>query len=468
MNILIILSKIGSKVKWHQGVASLAACLLRDGHRVELLELEVSDWGLVEETVSRFKPDLVAGTANSHQIEAVSGVLAQLKRERSNLYTVLGGVHVTIAPESIDSLTGIDAICRGEGEGPLCDLASALEDGGRLENIPNMIMPALGQGAEKPCEYYVKDLNELPIPERSLFKIYRDHRSGEPLNFPVRFQFCRGCPYDCTYCCNHIQKAVFPERKNYVRRVSVDRAIEELELVWDRYRFTNFVIDDDVFTLDPDWVLDFCNRFPSKLLGNTSFEVASRVEVLRQDMLAGLKAIGCEFVNIGLESGDEEIRRRVLNRKISDEMVINAAAMIHKAGLKFQTFNMVGIPGEGRRELLRTIRLNQKIKPDRIQVTIYYPYAHTRLGDHCFESGMVKGASNNYFSDTILDHDRLTGLEIRFFQKWFKPLITAAGSPGRALSEAAAVFRDSPWLNSGHYRYIFKRILAKLRDRASN
>lgn len=439
MNILFILSTIGSKVKWHQGVASLATCLIREGHAVRLLELKKPDWSQIDNEIALFKPDVAAGTANSHQFEAVSSVLKRIKQANPNIYTILGGVHVTLAPESIGDLIGTDAICRGEGEGPLIQLVRALESGADPRNISNMIMPSQGDEPNRPCSYFVENLNELPIPERNLFRIYRDHRPGAPFKFPVRFQFCRGCPFDCTYCCNHIQKAVFPDQKSYVRRVSVDRAVEELELVWDQYRFTNFVIDDDVFTLDRNWVSEFCNRFPQRLLGKTNFEVASRIEVLHQDILVGLKEIGCEFVNIGLESGDETVRRRVLNRKISDEMVINAASMIHTAGLKFQTFNMVGIPGEGRRELLRTIRLNQKIKPDRIQVTIYYPYAHTRLGDHCFESGMVKGASNNYFSDTILDHDRLTGLEIRSFQKWFKPLITAAGSPGRAMSEAAAV-----------------------------
>ena len=78
----------------------------------------------------------------------------------------------------------------------------------------------------------------------------------------------------------------------------------------------------------------------------------------------------CVSINVGIESGNERIRYDILNRRISDEAIWSAMNILKKHDLYVYTFTMVGIPREGKGELIDTIRLNAQSGADKCQVTI--------------------------------------------------------------------------------------------------
>ncbi|HJM83138.1 MAG TPA: radical SAM protein, partial [Nitrospinota bacterium] len=441
-----LLTMFGSKAKWHQGVASLATYLRHNGHDANMLEPNRFDLKEIERAVKESGSDVVAATANSHQFDNVCEIMGHLKKTMPHIKTVLGGVHVSIDPSSILGLEkfGIDAVCRGEGEDPLLQLVNAWDRGDVPSGIPNMTFPGQDKYIQGTCNYFVEDLDRLPIADRDLFARFRNADSSTLLPFRVRFLFCRGCPYDCTYCCNKTLKDNFPHKGSYVRWLGVDHAIAELEQVADEYNFNEFVIDDDVFTLKKQWTMDFCNKYPERFKGTKNFEVNVRVGTVDEEMMRALKECGCSLMKIGLEAGSEEIRRTVLNRKMSNEKILDTAAMAERVGLKFHTFNIVGIPGESRQDVWSTVRLNQKLKPERVQVTVFYPYDYTALGESCKASGMVVNKADSYFTETTIKHDKLFKWEIEFYAIIFKLLVYAGYSVPKTIQEGRAVFWQLP------------------------
>jgi radical SAM superfamily enzyme YgiQ (UPF0313 family) len=458
----------GSKAKWHQGVASLATYLRKNGHEANMLEPNRFNLKEIKEAVFESNPDVIAATANSHQFHNVCEILGSIKKDMPHVKTVLGGVHVSIDPSSIYGLKkyDIDAICRGEGEDPLLDLVNIWDSGKEPSAIPNMTFPGKGIVSESNCSYFVKNLNTLPVADRDLFARFRNANRKELLPFRVRFLFCRGCPYDCTYCCNKTLKDNFPHKGSYVRWLSVNKAIAELEQVAEEYKFNEFVIDDDVFTLKKQWVLDFCNKFPERFKGTKKFEVNVRVGTVDEEMMRALKECGCSLMKIGLEAGSEQIRRTVLNRKMSDEKILETAAMAEKVGLKFHTFNMVGIPGESRRDVWSTVRLNQKLKPERVQVTLFYPYDYTELGENCKSMDMIVGKADSYFTETTIKHDKLYKWEIELYAKIFKALVYSNYSLLKSLQEIRVVISQAPVIRHvitfiENFRYYLSRLTVR-------
>lgn len=433
MKILIIITNFQSGGKWHQGVASLATLLRVSGYTADLYQPDTTDVNKIIDDIKAYQPDVLAASANSNQFTYILEILNGIKKSMPHVYTVIGGVHTTIVPESISLLGNIDAICRGEGERPLLEVVKHLDEGKIPENIDNFIFNFKDGSVENKQKYYVQDLSALPIADRNLFKIFRESDRNVPLDFNVRFLFCRGCPFNCSYCCNKSIKDQFPSKK-YVRWVDVDRAIEELEVVSDQFNFNSYVIDDDVFTLKKKWTLEFCNKYPELLKRNKKFAVNIRPGTVDDDVMYALSQIGCERISMGLESGDEIIRDNILNRKMSDEKIIYTAELAKKHGIRVNTFNMVGLPTEDFSSIMKTVKLNRIIKPDTMQVTTFYPYKHTELGDYCHDKGMVKSESGSYFGETTLQHDKMKASHISFYSKYFSLLVAVGISPSRTIS----------------------------------
>jgi len=419
MRVLFFITTFGSKPKYHPGIASLSAVLEKAGHKTALLAPNSLDFAFVKDYIDGFRPDVIAVSTNSHQYHHVKEFLPFIRGNFKDVKIILGGVHPTLNPDVINEIKEADAVCRGEGELPLLRYIDSLENKKGDYTIPNISFKT-GEGVkENRISCYVEDLNTLPYPNYSIFPKFK---KSKKLDFPMRFLFNRGCPFNCTYCCNHTFKELFPESKNYVRYKSPERIIEEILYFSDVYDFDHYVVDDDIFTLNKKLLLEFCGLYPERLKKKT-FEVNVRVGTADREMLKALKETGCSLIKIGVESGSEPLRKKILGRGISQDAIVQTADLIKSVGLELHTFNMVGVPGETRRDVWKTIGLNRKISPDKTQLTVFYPYKNTVLGDYCYEGNLVKPKQvDSYFTESIikLKPGRLTKFEVDHFVSLFK------------------------------------------------
>jgi len=426
MKVLFVLTTVGSKCKFHHGIACLSGTLEHVGHQTDFIELRRVDYNALDEIVRRFQPDVVATTAVQQQFPYAKDVIEYIARAYPHIRTVLGGIHPILVPECITEVDGLDAVCITEGEGPLLNFVDALEAGREPYDLPNFYFRRDGEIIRNLPSYFVSDISGLPFPNYDLFPVYRQASPNELLPVRPRIIFNRGCPYNCSYCANIALKEAFPGKK-YVRYMTPERAVELLLHLSKRYRFDEYVIDDDVFTLNKRWLLRFCELYPDELKSKR-FEVNVRVETIDEEGMRALKDINCSLLKVGLESGDFELRKKVLNRNITDEMLIEMFDLAHRVGIKAHTFNMVGVPGETVKKIRKTIRLNRRLRPDRVQISIFYPYMGTPLGAAAFKQGLVTGDADSYFTTSALTLEGLTKTQIDFYAKYFKLMVYSAYS----------------------------------------
>jgi radical SAM superfamily enzyme YgiQ (UPF0313 family) len=440
MKISFLITSVNSKARYHPGIASLSAVLKQAGHNTDLLDINKLDYQLIETYIKAAKPDIIAASTNTHQYFYIKDIIEFVAEKFQHIKIIIGGIHPTLEDNLLNEIKGLDAVCKSEGEKPLLDYVQSIENGGNLLNIPNIQFKRESGIIRNNIEYYVPDLNKLPFPDYSIFPAYK----VKDLHFPMRFLFNRGCPFNCTYCCNHILKKNYPPGK-YVRFKKPQRVIEELIHFSELYNFDHFVIDDDVFTLNKKWLLEFCNLYPERLKSKT-FEINVRVGTVDREMLRALKDIGCSLVKIGLESGNEKIREEVLGRKIRQADIIATADMIKQEGIKVHTFNMVGVPNETRKNVWETIILNRRIKPDRTQLTVFYPYPYTKLGEYCIKNNLVyKRFDDSYFSRTILKRNALglSVFEINHFVNFFKVYVYFGWNKAKIKTEINHLLKKS-------------------------
>jgi radical SAM superfamily enzyme YgiQ (UPF0313 family) len=140
--------------------------------------------------------------------------------------------------------------------------------------------------------------------------------------------------------------------------------------------------------LDRDWVVEFSRPYSQEFA--FPFWINSRVErITDEEMVAALANAGCRGVRVGLESGNEELRARVLKRRMSNDEIRQAFSLARKYGLDVYTCNMLGIPGETAEMIEETIALNRELEPAGMQFSVFYPYPMTELYDVCVRDGYL-------------------------------------------------------------------------------
>jgi len=388
--------------KFYHGIGYLSSVLKQAGHATALiyLQAEVSRSDFLAR-VAATSPDLVAFSSTTNQFPFVRAWSAWLKECMPRVPTICGGAHPTLAPEKVIAEPGIDMLCVGEGEIPLRELVAGLEKGGDVTAIRNLWLKQDGQVIRNPLRPLL-NLDDLPFPDREIFgfeQILRDNDGW------VDLMAGRGCPYECSYCCNPGLKRTYRGLGAYTRNRSAANVMAEVRELATRYRVKTLNFQDDVFTLDHEWTQEFCRAYRGSF--TLPFWINTRVERIRDEEVVGsLAEAGCRGVRIGLESGNEGLRRDILKRKMSNEDIVRVFRLAQKHGLATYTCNMIGIPGETPAMMQETIDFNRRLAPTSLQFSVFYPYPMTELHDVCIQNGYYGDGENvpTYYGRTSLLH----------------------------------------------------------------
>jgi biotin synthase-like enzyme len=204
----------------------------------------------------------------------------------------------------------------------------------------------------------------------------------------------RGCPFGCTYCFHNYFHKLYKGLGSYIRKRRVSSVIKELKSI--QFDYKRVVFQDDVFTLDRAWVLEFCKAYRKAI--RKPFSILSHIKYMDFELAKELKKTGCEWVKLGVESGSPKLRENLLKRVITNEEILKTCKAVKKASLKLQVFVMFGTPGETPSQMWKTVALVKKINPDSIGASIFYPYPRTELaaGVHNFEGSFFLGYSSKH------------------------------------------------------------------------
>ena len=96
-----------------------------------------------------------------------------------------------------------------------------------------------------------------------------------------------------------------------------ENVIEEIKKLKIKYGIRNIDFQDDTFTHNRKWLLKFCDLYSKEV--RLPFVCNARVETITEETTKALKKANCNGLLLGVESGSERIRKKVLGRQTSIE-----------------------------------------------------------------------------------------------------------------------------------------------------
>ncbi len=402
MKVLFIWTDIETRIESgviHIGVAYLSAALKKAGHKTALIRvMEPLGKGEVLKRVRDFHPDLVAFSVMTNQFDYCIQLAGWIKEE-FDLPVIFGGHHPTLVPDLVIAEENVDMLCRGEGEETLVKLADRIAEGRDYSDIHNLWTKHNDRIIKNDVSPPIAELNRIAFMDLDIYNLNAMFPK-EGINLHIMAG--RGCPYSCTYCCNPVINRLYRDKGKVVRQRDVSVVIDELKHHIGNYpRINYFTFQDETFTLNKDWVLEFCEVYGRDI--SLPFSTMARVNHLDKEVLCAMKSAGCDLLRIGVESGSEWLREHTLNRKMTNEQIIWVFDYADKIGIRTWAFAMFGLPHETPEMVEETITFLRRLNPNQVQLSIFYPYPGTYLYDECVREGwLTDEKSLSYFEKSIL------------------------------------------------------------------
>ncbi len=369
----------------------LSSYLKSNGHETCLL-IEKEERHFFSE-IDRCNPDhfLIPSSILAHSW--FMNMCTRLKERYPDKKVILAGTHPTFYPDIIH-YPPVDIICLGEAEEAILELCNALEKGKTGHTIKNLWVKENGTIHKNPLRNLMQDLDSIGLPDRALY--YDRYKSARMFTWK-KFMSGRGCFHSCAYCYQPAFRKMYEHKGTYVRRKSPARVVEEILDVKRRYPITIAHFSDDLFITDLSWLEMFVDTYKKALA--LPFSCNSSVEFINEKAVTLLAQAGCRSIAIGIETGNEEQRWRILNKRISDKDILAAAHLIKEAGILLVTFNMLANPGETFEDALKTLQINIRIKADYARTSFCFPIPKTRLATYSIEKGYLPPT----YGDSIYD-----------------------------------------------------------------
>lgn len=367
------------------GVMYISAVLKSYGHECDILVEALEKVDIVEKTLAD-SPDIVCFsclTSDYHWALEKAKVL----KNRSGVLTVFGGTHITLNPEEAIKESAVDVICRGEGEYPMLELANAIDLQKEYSRLKNLWVKKESEITRNEIRDLICDLDNLPFPDRELYAKYSyfKRRGKRPIHLS------RGCPYSCSFCHNESKKEIFRGKGQYVRWRSQESVLAEIQDIRNKSFMKVLHITDDSFGINQSWLTEFLKELTVSDGEKLVIQASMRADMVTKKLCEVFKDYGASHLRLrfAVECGNEDYRRRILKKNISNEALIQAAELFHRYKISFVTYNILGLPGETLELALETLRLNMQLRPYYAICFNFQPFPGTPLADYALCKGFL-------------------------------------------------------------------------------
>lgn len=406
-----------------------SASLLREGgfdvDVIDAIALDISEETLLER-IKKIKPRLVFYEMTTPTVN-YDLLLAKKIKELFGSTVIVGGAHASsFASQILMENKSIDFILKGEYEWSLLELSRCIKEGN--DNFPSGSVFRNGEKiTDRGYPYPIELLDKLPFPLRDIFPsndrpnpaIYWD---GFCQRRPaIQIQSSRGCVYGCYFC---LWNQVIYNNGKY-RTFSAKRVVDEMEDSITKYKAREIYFDDDDFVIDKKHILSVCEEILKRNL-KIKWSCMGDAINLTEEILKIMADSGCIGIKFGVESGSDRILKSI-GKPLDLERVKEIIRFCRKYRIKTQATFTIGLLGETREDIKKTIRFANFLDVDSLQISIATPFPGTDFFKIAKDKGFLRNVDWEKYNGKIFgaiclaesNEMKIGDIRRSFFISWF-------------------------------------------------
>jgi len=329
------------------------------------IEKKTSSWqDDIHKLLNNFRPDVIAISSTEDMWELGMQILDEMKdyKVKNKTPVIAGGVFSTFAPDICIKNDLVDIVCVGEGENAMLDLCKKIEKGESYEDVTNCWVKTIGPEYLKDRNVIRKnpiskpvDVNENPIIDISLFEKNRLYRpmAGKIYKM-IPIETIRGCPFTCKFCNSPDQMKMYKGLgSNFYRKKKMNLVLDELKHFKDVHNVEyNYFWADTFLGMSKKEFDEFIEMYSEIKL---PFWMQTRPETIDDYNMSKLKSVGLHRISFGVEHGNEEFRKRILDRRWKNKDIIDKLKIPNKYDIQYSVNNITGFPTETKKLAFDTI-----------------------------------------------------------------------------------------------------------------
>jgi radical SAM superfamily enzyme YgiQ (UPF0313 family) len=371
------------------GIMYLSSVLKKEKHDVELF---IGEKDKLLKELEAYNPDVIAVSLMGIQNEWLRGVAKALRANGFKQPIIVGGPEASYASKDVIEMEGITAICIGEGEDVMKDFVEAVTKKKSFDGIANLWIKNEANGVTEIIKNEVRnlenDLDLIPNPDRELYRKEDFFSKEKPYEL---FEASRGCPFDCSFCFIHQFREMYRRKGRGLRLRTPQLVIDDIKETHQKYGIKQVMFVDSTFNLNKKWLMEFCELFAEQT--DLIMTVNIRADNIDDEIMQALAKARCNPARFAIETGSEKMRNGVLEKQLTNEQIKNTAKLFKKYNVPFVTYNMMGMPNETLDMAWTTIKMNQELNPDVVNMDLFMPYPNLNLTKYALAEGILSEAA---------------------------------------------------------------------------
>ncbi len=412
--------------KWdiHPYNICLLASIIRDEFDVKIIDANIDN--LSKEEFARqlleYNPKVLGISLITNEYAESGLIAAKIAKETiPGIIVIIGGVSAISNPFFYIKNENIDYLVYGEGETVIKPLLRFFDGKGELPK-KGIIYKKDEIIINKGRSDILFNLDELPLPSYDLidFHKYISQKQRETTERPralpyARIRTSRGCPFNCCFC------EVSSISGKVMRYRSIQHISEEIDYLVKNYNIKSLTFDDDNLVVNRERAKELFRMMINKNYNLKWQAPGIAVYMLDDELIDLMKRSGCSYINIAIESGNQEVLDKIIHKPLDLEKSKEVIKKLKNSGIDLVANFVIGFPGETWEQVRETIKFAEDIDIDYIKIYIATPFPNTDLYEMSKEKGYLRenyDANKHLWTDGWIKSEYFTFNDLKFLRAY--------------------------------------------------